>query len=229
MKKDVTPVPVTVPDKTIREAGFDSGSNKPGYAIQLDSKIIEKLHFDIKGTVFRGVYREPVVHINRGANHYLACRTRNVAILRTKLEEITRSGDWIVSDLRQRVRKYGDVPPFGLYFKPESTVDVITGEVVIVSAFSMQELAEQFKNKKITLRWQRKDSDLFPMDIKPDYPLEEKLQIQTKNICRWRWLRVLYSFLSLETFVERCAEALSPEEIAKFAAKIEEINKANST
>jgi hypothetical protein len=228
MKNDVTRVPVNLPDKTFQEAGFDPGSKKAAYAIQLDSKIVEKLHFDIAGTVFKGVYREPVVQIIRGAKHYLACRTRNVPALRSKLEEITRSGDWIVSDIRQRVREYGDVPPFGLYFKPDSTVDVITGEVVIVSVFSMQDLAEQLNSKKITLNWERKFSDLFSMDFKPDYPLDGKLEIQTKNICRWHWLRVLYSFLSLETFVERCAEVLSPEEIAKFEAKIEEIHKAKS-
>lgn len=142
---------------------------------------------------------------------------RNVSALRTKLEEMTCSGEWIVSDIRKRVREYGDIPPFGLYFKPESTVDVITGEVVVVSAFSMQELTEQLEGKKITLSWQRRSSDLFPMDFKPKYPLDGEFEIQTKNICQWHWLRVLYSFLSLETFVERCAEVLSPEELARFA------------
>ena len=229
MKRDVTPVPVTLPDKTVKEAGFDPAGKKAGYAIQLESEIVEKLHFDIAGTVFKGVYKLPVVEIHGGAKHYLACCRRNVAALRTKLEEMTRSGDWIVSNIRKRVTEYGDLPPFGLYFKPESTVDVITGEIIIVSAFSMQELAEQLKAKKITLSWEGRDSDLLPMDFEPNYPLDGEFQIQTKNICQWHWLRVLYSLLSLETFVDRCAETLSPEALARFAAKIKEIKKAKST
>jgi len=229
MRKDVTPVPVTLPDKTVKEAGFDPAGKKAGYGIQLESEIVEELHFDIAGTVFKGVYKSPVVEIHGGAKHYLACCRCNVAALRTKLEEMTRSEDWIVSNIRKRLTEYGDVPPFGLYFKPESTVDVITGEVIIVSAFSMQELAEQLRAKKITLRWGRRDSDLFPMDFEPNYPLDGEFQIQTKNICQWHWLRVLYSFLSLETFVERCAETLSQEALARFAAKIKETKKAKST
>lgn len=229
LKHGVTPVPVSLPDKTLDQAGFDSSDHKAGYAIQLDSEIVEKRNFDIAGTVFKAVYKSPVVQIDRGVTHYLGCRKRNIVELRRKLEEMTRPGDWIVSNLRKRVVEYGDLPPFGLYFKPESTVDVITGEVVIVTVFSMQDLADQLKTKNITLSWERKYRDFFPMEFKPNYSLEGEFKVQTHNICQWHWLRVLYSLLSLETFVERCAECLSPVELAKFAAKIKEIEKAKAS
>lgn len=222
IKKDVTPVPVALPEKTITEMGLDP-SKEAGYAIRLDSETVEQRHFDIAGTVFRGVYRTKVVRLDRGAKHYLACSKSNVAELKVQLEEMTRSGDWIVSNIRNRVTEHFDVPPFGVYFKPESTVDVLSGEVILVSAFSMQELVAQLKAKGIALNWQRSDSDLIPMEFKVEHPSQGDLEIGTKNICQWHWLRVLYSFLSLETFVERCAEMLSPETLAKFAAKIEEI------
>lgn len=224
MKKDVTPVPVALPTKTITEMGFDP-KKKSGYghAIRLDSDIVEQVHFDVARTVFKNVYKSPVVRLDRGAKRYLACCKSYVAELKLQLEEMIRSGDWVVSNIRTRVMEHFDVPPFGLYFKPESTVDVVSGEAIIVSAFSIEDLTQQLKDKNITLKWKQRDSDLFPMEFQTDYQLDGEFEVGTKNICQWHWLRVLYSFLSVETFVERCAETLSPEALARFAAKIKEI------
>lgn len=47
--------------------------------------------------------------------------------------------------------------------------------------------------------------------------------VSDKNICQWHFERMLYSFLGLETFVERIYETLSPEGVARFAAKIKEL------
>ena len=223
MKNDVTAVPLAIPEDKLKEIGFDDGSREAGYAIQLDSDIVEDLHFDLAGSIFKPVWRKEVVELKRGAKTYLACAKRNVAALRTRLDALTREGDWIVTNIRDRILHNEDIPPFGLYFKPQSTVDLITGDIIIISVFSMQEVAAQFKQKKIAVTWKATNSDTFPIEYKPEYELEHK--IQTRNICQWHLLRVLYSFLGLETFVARVAEMLSPETLARFSAKSKEIDK----
>ena len=181
MKKDLTPVPVALPTKTITEMGFESGY---GHVIRVDSEIVEQVHFDVARTLFKNVYKSPVVWLDRGAKCYLACCKSNVAELKLQLEETIRSEDWVVSNIRTRVTEHFDVPPFGLYFKPESTVDVVSGEVIIVSAFSIEELARQLKDRNITLKWKQRGSDLFPMEFQTDYELDGEFKVGTKNICR---------------------------------------------
>lgn len=221
MKNDVTAVPLTLPERTLKESGFDDGGSKAGHAIQLESDIVEDLHFDLAGSIFKPVWRNQVVELKRGAKTYLACTKYNTAALETRLAALTAQGDWIVTNARDRVLNNEDIPPFGLYFKPQSTVDLMAGEIIVVSAFSMQELARQFREKRIAVTWTPNNGDTFPIDYKPEYELEHK--IQTRNTCQWHLLRVFYSFLGLETFVARVAEMLSPEGLARFIAKAKEI------
>jgi hypothetical protein len=222
MKNDVTAVPLAIPEGKLKEIGFNEGPRAPAYAIQLESDIVEDLHFDLAGSIFKPVWRNELVELKRGAKTYLACAKRNVAALRTRLEFLTAEGDWIATNVRDRVLNNEDIPPFGLYFKPQSAVDLITGEIIVITAFSMQEMAAQFKEKKIAVTWKSNNSDTFPIEYKPEYELEQK--IQTRNTCQWHLLRVLYSFLGLETFVARVAEMLSPETLARFSAKSKEID-----
>jgi hypothetical protein len=222
-KNDVTSVPLAIPDNKLREVGFEGG-HKTAYAIQLESDVVEDEHFDLAGAIFKGVRKAPVVEIERGAKHYFACYKRNIDVLRARLEELTADGEWIVTNIRNRVVENEDIPPFGFHFKPQSTVDLVSGDIIVVSAFSMNELARQVKEKKVTLTWKGNNSDTFPIQFSPDYPLESEIDIQKKNICQWHLMRVLYSFLGLETYVARCTEMLSPEGLARFAAKIKEID-----
>ena len=222
IKNDVTPVPVRIADETLIDADFGTDRNA-GYAIRLDSDIVEDVQSHIASVIFKGVWKTPVVEVERGGKRYLACARHNAGALRARLEELTADGQWIVSNIRNRVTENGDAPPFGLDFKPQSTVDLMTGDTIVVAAFSMEELTRQLREKKITLTWKGNGRDSFPMDFKPEFEVQSDLDLQTKNICQWHFERVLYSFLGLETYVERVYETLSPEGVARFAAKIKEL------
>lgn len=67
MKSDVTAVPLAIPEAKLKEIGFDDGSREPAYAIQLESDIVEDLHFDLAGAIFKPVRRDQCVELKRGA------------------------------------------------------------------------------------------------------------------------------------------------------------------
>lgn len=229
MKTDVTPVPVTVSDRHLKDLGFDSSKQEPAYAIRLDSNTVEKTHFHDVGKIFKQVYRAEVVELEINGKYYLASLRRNVGALRSKLEQLTNPGNWVVTNIRERVTGHRDLPPFGFWFKPQSSVEVMTGEVILLSAFSMDDLTNQFNAKQIKLAWKRRNGDIFPMSYEPQFAVESTFELHNKNLNQWHWLRVLYSFLSLETFVGYCTEWFSPEYLAQAEAKLKQIKKRKST
>src|SRR5260370_17652083 len=85
--------------------------------------------------------------------------------MRTGLEALTSDGDWVVSNIQRRVTDYAEVSPFTQWFRPESAVEIMVGDVIVLCAFKMADLESLFAAKGLRLVWKRKMTDLFPIRL----------------------------------------------------------------
>jgi hypothetical protein len=179
-------------------------------AARVNSGIDEEWHFGVPGELYRALRKSRVVSLEKGAKRYLAARSAHKSLLLDALSELTAEDDWIAGNLQHRVVEYGDIPPFSRWFKPESTVEVVTGDLIVVSAVNLRELADLFAGKQIAITWERRRDDLLPIHFTSKFEADAQYDMQRVNICDWHRLRMLYAFLAAETFVDICAFMLSP-------------------
>jgi hypothetical protein len=199
--------------------------SKPGAlaagAARVNSGIDEEWHFEVPGELYRALRKNRVVSIAKGAKHYLAARSAHKSLLLDALNELTTENDWIAGNLQHRVVEYGDIPPFSRWFKPESTVELVTGDLLVISAVNLNKLANLFAAKQIEITWERRSDDLLPIRFTPKFEADAQYDVQRVNICDWHRLRMLYAFLAAETFVDICAFMLSPAALKAFSDVIE--------
>lgn len=212
MKRDAIKVPAKLADGR-RAEGF----------VRISSGIAEDWHDRVAGRLCKDLRERTIAHIKLGEKHYLASTARNEEELRAEIKELTRTGDWVVANVRRRVNEYPDLPPFSKWFKPETCVDIMAGSLIVLSAFSMEDLARLFEKKGVQVKWQKEQHDLFPIDLSSPNMVKSEVQIGD-----WHRLRVLYSFLALENFVEICSFLISPEAHERFEAKLREVKNAKA-
>ena len=206
----------TFPHALRHGAGITKGEAR------LDSDIEEDWHKAIAGRIYTALRRNPIVHLKLGRKHYLACRRRRVGDLMAALDDLVRGGDWVVSNIRKRVTENAEVMPFTMWFKPESAVELMSGELVVIAAFSMADLTNLFAKKGVTLTWKREMTDLFPVHLEAEQPAIDEFELKTDNLGDHHRLKVLYGFCSIETYVDICAFLMSPEALAQFKNKMAE-------
>jgi hypothetical protein len=123
----------------------------------------------------------------------------------------TELGHWVIGNTQKRVEACFDLPPFTRWFKPNSAVEIMSGDIVVLSAFSLGDLVQLFSEKGISATFEIKKLDLFPISLSTPFIEEQKKTCEyISNIGNWQRKRVLYSFLALESFVEVCTFMASP-------------------
>ena len=212
IKEDVLKVPVKMAGrKEIATGGI----------ARVNSGEVEDWHDRVAGKIYRALRQATTARVQIGKKIYLACRRKDQDVLRGELDDLTQSGQWVVANVRRRVTNYPDIPPFSRWFKADTGTKIMTGDLVVLSAFAMADLAELFEAKGVRITWEVRPDDLFPIHFTSKYLEEqEKLEFCKTNIGDWHRLRMLYSFLAVESFVEICSFLLSPEAMAQFEAKL---------
>ena len=190
-------------------------------AARVNSGIDEEWHFEVPGELYRALRKNRVVSLVKGAKHYLAARSEDKSLLLDSLNELTTEDNWIAGNLQHRVVEYGDIPPFSRWFKPESTVEVMTGGLLVISAVNLNKLANLFAAKQVEITWERRLDDLLPIRFTPKFEADAQYDVQRVNICDWHRLRMLYAFLAAETFVAICVFMLSPAGLKAFTDVLE--------
>ena len=211
MKRDVIKAPVKLAD----------GRRAEG-VVRINSGIAEDWHDRAAGRLCSDLRKRRIAHVRLGEKHYLASTARNQESLRTEVAELTRTGDWVLANVQRRVSEYPNLPPFSEWFKPETCVDIMAGDLIVLSAFSMADLSRLFEQKGVEVKWQRLQHDLFPIRLSSPRMVKSKVQIGGLD---WQRLRVLYSFLAVESFVAICSFLISPEAQEQFGVKLREIKK----
>lgn len=190
-------------------------------AVRVGSGIAEDWHDKVAGQLYSALKKKKTARIQIGKKLYLACRQNSLDNLKSEIEQITESGEWVVGNVRRRITDYPDIPPFSMWFKPETTVAVMSGDLIVLSAFSMSDLAELFAAKAIKITWKDQNKDLFPIRFESDQiQQEQEFEIEQTNIGDWHRLRVLYAFLAVESFVDIVSFLLSPEAMSQFKEKL---------
>lgn len=190
-------------------------------AVRLDSDIKEDWHRGIAGMLYRSLRKSRIAHVEIGEKHYLASRRTDLDSLQSELAALTDRGQWVVGNLRKRVTDYADVPPFSMWFRPISTVELMAGDVTVLTAFSMSELAELFGLKGFEATWKPERRDLFPLNLSPNAEVRESdREVEYLAVGEYQRLKMLYSFLAAESFVDICAFLMSPEALAQHKAKL---------
>ena len=142
---------------------------------------------------------------------------------------LTENGDWVVSNLQAKVQNNFDLPPFTMWFKPESAVEIVSGDLVVLCAFEMGVVRQLFAKKGFGIAWKRQQNDLFPIELSSEYlRAQTAFDYNTVNIGDWQRLRVMYSFLAVESFVEICSFLLSPEAVEQAQSKTHQDSKRGS-
>lgn len=179
--------------------------------IRMESGIQEDWHDEIGGRLYRRLKKGEVACIQWGKKWYLASKRKDYHRLKEKISELTESGEWVVANVQRRVTDYPEVSPFTLWFRPDSGTEIMTGDVTIISAFAILDLAELFMKNGVRMAWESRRDDLFPVQLNSDYLDQHPGIILQGNVGDWQRLRVLYAFLALETFAEICAFLISPK------------------
>jgi hypothetical protein len=190
-------------------------------AVRVGSGIVEDWHDKVAGKLYSALKKKKTAQIHIGKKLYLACRQKDIDSLREEIEEITESEQWVVANVRRRVTEYADIPPFSMWFKPETALAVMGGDLIVLSAFAMSNLAELFETKGVRITWNAQPNDLFPISFTSDHiRQEQEFEIEPTNVGDWHRLRVLYAFLAVESFVDIVSFLLSPEAMAQFKEKL---------
>lgn len=190
---------------------------KPATAIRLDVPP-QEVHWKIGGELMPRLRRGELVEVKKGVKHYLACRRDDVELLRARISDMTASGDWVVANIRHRMQRHFDVPPFTMWIKPNHAVAIMSGDIILMSAYSMEDMKRLFAERRYAITWTLKPDDLFPIRYEPMDP-SEWVWTHSVEPGAWNRLRVLYSFLAVESFVEGLAYTSSPEALAQFEEK----------
>lgn len=210
IKSDV----LTMPHRLSGEQGLAT------LGVRLDSHINEDLHLNIAGNIYKTLRNEDVGHLRIGAKSYLFAARRHVDKLRFRLENLTADGAWVVSNVQRRVVDYAEVSPFTQWFKPESALEIMAGDVIVLCAFKMADLESLFAAKGLKLVWKRKMTDLFPIRFDGDLVSAPKVTHKTDNMGDHHRLKLMYAFLAVESYVDIIAFLLSPEAAAQAQAKV---------
>ncbi|HEY3443641.1 MAG TPA: hypothetical protein VGK29_22980 [Paludibaculum sp.] len=188
-------------------------------AVRLDSDITEDWQWDIAGQIHKGIHKSGVTHVVRGKKHYLAARRREVEELASMLETLTSEGEWVVSSIQRRVEDHAEVSPFTQWFKLESAVEIMAGDLIVLSAFKMADLASLFAAKGHRLTWKRKMIDLFPIGLEGVGDAWFKAD-ERPNVGDHHRLKLMYAFLAIESYVDIVTFLVSPEASAQMTEKL---------
>jgi hypothetical protein len=119
------------------------------------------------------------------------------------------------------VREYPEVTPFTMWFKPDSAVDVMAGDLVVLSAFEMSDLKSLFAAKGVSITWDCHLKDLFPVFLDSNYLQgQQEFELRRSSIGDYHRLKLMYAFLATESYVDICSFLISPEAAAQFKRKI---------
>jgi len=216
IERDVLHGPVAIPGRTEVARGMT----------RVGSGFKEDWHDRAGGAIYKALRKSVVAQVGLGKNIYLASFGNQINQLRRAVELLTQSGNWVIGNVRKRVTDHGDLPPFTRWFKPNSAVEVMSGELIILSAFCLEDLVQLFADKGVTAKVQPQQHDLFPIRLITPHIEEQKGKIDyIGNVGDWHRERVLYSFLALESFVEICSFMISPEAHQQMASKVESQSK----
>lgn len=203
-----------------------------GIAVRLDHPVIEDFQTRIGGELLKPLRRGAVRILQKGAVYHLAAHIVDVALLRQALEDLTTEGDWVVGRLSDRVSGFSDIPPFSDWLKPEASVDVASGELVIFSALSLDGYRSQMMEQGVDVTWKGTQSDY------PDITYAPLREPHTTNMAglqvlafiqQWRWERVLYGFYSLVSYGDLVLLGFSPDQFAQAEAKIRAFEEQGKT
>lgn len=188
-------------------------------AVRLDSTVKEDWHWDIAGQLHKALRKTSVAHVVRGGKHYFAARRRDIGELSSVLHMMTASGDWVVSNIQRRVEALAEVSPFTQWFKLESSVEIMAGDLIVLSGFNIGDLELLFAEKGLRTTWKRKMTDLFPLRIcgAMDTGL---IPDDCFNVGDHQRLKLMYGFLAIESFVDIVAFLLSREAAAQMTEKL---------
>jgi len=212
IRDDVIRAPVKIP-----------GSNEVGRGMaRVESGFKEDWHHRVGGAIYKALRRGPIAQFQMGKKTYIAAPRKHASQLKRELESLTESGHWVVGNVRRRVCEGADLPPFTGWFKPNSAVEIISGDLIVLSAFAMEDLVQLFADRGVTTTFRPQQHDLFPIILSTPYIEEQKKEFTyIGNIGDWQRERVLYSFLALESFAEICAFMISPEARRQTVSKLE--------
>src|ERR1035437_1464019 len=190
------------------------------FGFRLDSDVKENWNCAIAGQVHKGLQKADVAHLIVGRKQYLAARRKDLAKMGLALSALTSEGDWVVSNVQRRVVEYAEVSPFTQWFKLDSAIDIMTGDLVVLSAFKMADLELLFAAKGLKLVWKRKMTDLFPIRLEGEQVSAGAFQHKTENMGDHHRLKVMYAFLAVESYVDIIAFLLSPEAAEQARTKL---------
>jgi hypothetical protein len=202
IERDVIHAPVKIPGRIEVARGMT----------RIGSGFKEDWHFNVGGALYKALRKSVVAQVRLGKKIYLATSGKQVNQLRRALEVLTESGHWVIGNVRKRVTDGADLPPFTRWFKPNSAVEIMSGELMVLSAFCLEDLVQLFAAKGVKATFDPQQRDLFPISLSTLHIDEQKGRFDyIGNVGDWQRERVLYSFLALESFVEICAFMISPE------------------
>lgn len=188
---------------------------KPGVAVRLDHPVDEDYQLRIGGVLLKDLGRSEVRVITSGSVTYLVTKRPNVGALAQKLEDLTRTGDWVVASLEGRLRRYGDTPAFTKWLKTEPAIEVMGGELIILTAISMEGYRALLNGHGLDITWKQNGSDCPTISYagqRDPYVSFLKEMTPVGFVQQWRWERVLYGFYSIKSFVELIAHSFSGQD-----------------
>lgn len=173
----------------------------------------------VGGQLFKVFRLASLSTVTRGIASYIACRRDDEGLLRTALERLTEKGDWVAGSLRTRVTDYGEIPPFTRKFKSDVNARIVSGDVIVVALYCLQDLEARFTTRGVRFKWWAESRDLFRISYTsssnplPDEPMPYE-------VAAWQRLCMLYAFLAPESFVESLTFLSSPAAAKQFEDKV---------
>lgn len=180
----------------------------PAPIVRLDSDLEEIWHHSVPGELISASRRTGIGHLQKGGKHYFGAWRSEIEGLRELVGRVTDQGNWVVENFQRRVRAHPEVPPFFRWFKAATSIDILSGDYVILTAFSLEELAEMFSTRGVSMDWKRKGECGLHIALSSPFAIKHGFEIVGELGLSQRF-RVMLSFLALETYSDICAFLLS--------------------
>jgi len=97
-------------------------------------------------------------------------------------------------------------------------VAVVTGDIVVLSAYRMQDMAALGAAQRVRITWKGTVSEKFHIRYVP-MDLSEYEILNEADFMLWHRARLGYGFLALESYVEMATAAFRPETWEQMRAK----------
>ena len=224
IEKDVIKAKVKPSDKQtekfLAERRGHPSAEPVGTFVRLQGDFAEQYHDGVAGRLVKSLRKNKVAVVQEGLKKYVAARASNRAALSAAVSDLIRIGSWVGANIGSKITKHFDVPPFSLWLAPRTTVELLSGDLIVLTLFEMESVAELFRQKGIEIVWGKEQHDLFPVHFTSDYlKSEAEFEWKNVNVGDWQRLRVMFTNMSVESFVGICSFLLSPEAKAQMKHK----------